>query len=54
MVPYGIQTPAQICAMQTQRFMFDHGVTQDSLAEVVLAATRTRNAIHERCGTAPR
>ena len=40
--------------MQTQRFMFDHRVTQDSLAEVVLAATRTRNAIHERCGTAPR
>ncbi len=37
-VPYGIQTPAQICAMQTQRFMHDHGVTQDSLAEVVLAS----------------
>ncbi len=37
-VPYGIQTPAQICAMQTQRYMYDHGITQDSLAEVVLAA----------------
>ncbi|MEA3056487.1 MAG: hypothetical protein QOD30_1919 [Actinomycetota bacterium] len=37
-VPYGISTPAQICAMQTMRFMHDHGVTQDSLAEVVLAA----------------
>jgi len=37
-VPYGIQTPAQICAMQTRRFMYEHGVSQDSLAEVVLAS----------------
>jgi acetyl-CoA acetyltransferase len=37
-VPYGISTPAQICAMQTQRFMHEHGVVQDSLAEIVLAA----------------
>lgn len=36
--PYGISTPAQICAMQTQRFMHDHGIVQDSLAEIVLAA----------------
>ena len=52
-VPYGIQTPAQICAMQTQRFMFDHGVTQDSLAEVVLAsyAHAQRNARAVRYGT---
>jgi acetyl-CoA acetyltransferase len=37
-VPYGLSTPAQICAMQTMRFMHEHRVTQDSLAEVVLAA----------------
>ena len=37
-VPYGLSTPAQICAMQTQRYMYEHGVTQDSLAEIVLAA----------------
>ena len=36
-VPYGMLSPAQICAMQTTRFMHEHGVTQDSLAEVVLA-----------------
>src|SRR3954469_18682872 len=37
-LPYGLSTPAQICAMQTQRFMHEHGVKQDSLAEIVLAA----------------
>jgi acetyl-CoA acetyltransferase len=37
-VPYGLTTPAQICALQTMRYMHDHGITQDSLAEVVLAA----------------
>src|SRR3954454_5933766 len=36
--PYGMLSPAQICAMQTMRFMHEHGVTQDALAEVVLAA----------------
>jgi acetyl-CoA acetyltransferase len=52
-VPYGIQTPAQICAMQTQRFMYDHGVHQDSLAEVVLAsyAHAQRNPRAIRYGT---
>ena len=52
-VPYGIQTPAQICAMQTQRFMHDHGVTQDSLAEVALAsyAHAQRNPRAVRYGT---
>ncbi len=35
--PYGLVTPAQICAMQTMRYMHEHGVVQDSLAEVVLA-----------------
>ena len=37
-VPYGLTTPAQICAMQTMRYMHEHDITQDSLAEVVLAA----------------
>jgi len=52
-VPYGLQTPAQICAMQTQRYMYDHGVTQDSLAEVVLAsyAHAQRNPRAIRYGT---
>lgn len=52
-VPYGMMTPAQICAMQTQRFMHDHGVTQDSLAEVVLAsyAHAQRNPRAIRHGT---
>ncbi|MDH4074623.1 MAG: acetyl-CoA acetyltransferase [Acidimicrobiia bacterium] len=35
--PYGMLSAAQICAMQTTRWMYDHGVTQDSLAEVALA-----------------
>jgi acetyl-CoA acetyltransferase len=35
---YGLLTPAQICAMQTARFMHEHGVGQDALAEVALAA----------------
>ncbi|MGE0729674.1 MAG: acetyl-CoA acetyltransferase [Acidimicrobiia bacterium] len=34
--PYGMLSAAQICAMQTMRYMHDHGVTQDSLAEIVL------------------
>ena len=35
--PYGMLSPAQITAMQTMRFMHDHGVTQEALAEVALA-----------------
>jgi acetyl-CoA acetyltransferase len=35
--PYGMMSAAQICAMQTMRYMHEHGVSQDSLAEVVLA-----------------
>ena len=52
-VPYGLSTPAQICAMQTMRYMHDHGVTQDSLAEVVLAsyAHAQRNPRAIRYGT---
>lgn len=36
--PYGLLSSAHICAMQTMRFMHDHGVTQDALADVVLAS----------------
>ena len=36
--PYGVLTPAQTTALQTTRFMHEHGVTQDSLAEVALAS----------------
>lgn len=36
--PYGMLTAAQTTAMQTMRFMHEHGVTQDSLAEVALAS----------------
>ncbi|MBO0730613.1 MAG: hypothetical protein J2P57_15255 [Acidimicrobiaceae bacterium] len=35
--PYGMVSPAQICAMQTRRYMHEHAVSQESLAEVVLA-----------------
>jgi acetyl-CoA acetyltransferase len=35
--PYGMLSAAQICAMQTMRYMYEHGVTQEALAEVVLA-----------------
>ena len=35
--PYGMLSPAQITAMQTMRFMHDHGVSQEALAEVALA-----------------
>ncbi len=38
MAPYGIASPAQMCAMQTMRYMHEHDITQDALAEVVLAA----------------
>ena len=36
--PYGMLSPAQICAIQTMRYMHEHGIVQDSLAEVVLAS----------------
>jgi acetyl-CoA acetyltransferase len=36
--PYGLVTPAQICALQTMRFMHDHGITQDTLAEIALTS----------------
>jgi acetyl-CoA acetyltransferase len=37
-VPYGLVTAAQINAIQTVRFMHEHGVTQDSLFEVAFVA----------------
>ncbi len=35
--PYGMLSAAQICAMQTMRYMHDHHVSQEALCEVVLA-----------------
>jgi len=35
---YGLLSPAHNCAIQTTRFMHEYGVTQDSLAEIALAA----------------
>jgi acetyl-CoA acetyltransferase len=51
--PYGMLTPAQTTAMQTMRFMHEHGVTQNSLAEVALAcyAHAQRNPRAIRYGT---
>lgn len=51
--PYGMLSPAQICAMQTMRYMHDHGVTQDALAEIALAsyAHAQRNPRAIRYGT---
>ena len=36
--PFGLGTPAQTTAIQTKRFMEDHGVTQSSLCEISLAS----------------
>ena len=51
--PYGMLTPAQTTAMQTMRFMHEHGVSQDALAEVALAsyAHAQRNPRAIRYGT---
>lgn len=35
-VPYGILSAPHFNAMQTQRFMYEHGVTQEALADIVL------------------
>ena len=37
-VPFGLMTPAHINAIQTTRFMYEHGVSQDALAEIVLTS----------------
>ncbi|MBM4243682.1 MAG: acetyl-CoA acetyltransferase [Deltaproteobacteria bacterium] len=34
---YGILTPAHQCALQTARFMHDHGISQEALCEIALA-----------------
>ncbi len=51
--PYGLLSPAQTCALQTMRFMHEHGVSQEALAEVVLAsyAHAQRNPRAIRYGT---
>src|SRR5918995_6717502 len=51
--PYGLLTPAQTTAMHTRRFMHDHGVTREALAEVALAsyAHAQRNPRAIRYGT---
>jgi acetyl-CoA acetyltransferase len=36
--PYGLATAAQLNAMQTRRFMHEHGVGQDALAEIALTS----------------
>ncbi|MCA9512989.1 MAG: acetyl-CoA acetyltransferase [Myxococcota bacterium] len=36
-LPYGLMTPAQECALQTKRWMHDHGVSQEALASISLA-----------------
>ncbi|MGI9590643.1 MAG: thiolase C-terminal domain-containing protein [Myxococcota bacterium] len=36
-LPYGLMTPAQECALQTRRWMHDHGVSQEALASISLA-----------------
>ncbi len=35
--PYGLLSPAQECALHTNRFMHDHGITQEALCEISLA-----------------
>jgi acetyl-CoA acetyltransferase len=36
--PYGLLSPAQTFAMRTQRFMYEHHITQDTLAAIALAS----------------
>jgi acetyl-CoA acetyltransferase len=51
--PYGMLTPVQTTALQTTRYMHDHGITQDTLAEIALAsyAHAQRNPRAIRYGT---
>jgi acetyl-CoA acetyltransferase len=35
---YGLLSPAQECALHTRRFLHDHGISQEALAEIALAA----------------
>jgi acetyl-CoA acetyltransferase len=36
--PYGLMSPAQTFAMRTQRFMYEHDIPQDTLADISLAS----------------
>jgi acetyl-CoA acetyltransferase len=51
-LPYGLMTPAQECALQTNRWMHDHGVSQEALAAISLAcyANAQRNPRAVRYG----
>ncbi len=51
-LPYGLMTPAQECALQTNRWMHDHGVSQEALASISLAcyANAQRNPRAVRYG----
>src|SRR5499426_1528756 len=51
-LPYGLMTPAQECALQTRRWMHDHGVSQEALASISLAwyANAQRNPRAVRYG----
>jgi acetyl-CoA acetyltransferase len=35
--PYGLLMPAHECALHTNRFMHDHGITQEALCDITLA-----------------
>jgi acetyl-CoA acetyltransferase len=37
-IPYGLMSPAQMFAMRTQRFMYEHHISQESLAAISLAS----------------
>ncbi len=51
-LPYGLMTPAHECALQTRRWMHDHGVSQEALASISLAcyANAQRNPRAVRYG----
>jgi acetyl-CoA acetyltransferase len=36
--PFGLMSPAQTFAMRTQRFMYEHNITQETLANIALAS----------------
>ena len=38
MVPFGLATPAMRNAIQTKRFMYEYGISQEALAEIALAS----------------
>jgi acetyl-CoA acetyltransferase len=50
--PYGLMSPAQECALHTNRFMHDHGISQEALCDIALAcyANAQRNPRAVRYG----